>query len=220
MNLPAAFFPNWLLLICAIMGLLICVWAVKREKWQQLSQAEINSWLACSVIVLMIWQLKAQIYAGLTFHILGVAALTLIAGPNRTLLSIATLVGLHLSFGSGDIRSWGLSFLLVGALPVLSTQAILHFAQRQFSPNLFVYIFVNCFAAGAISMWLFGLVNSTLLLFFNAYPASFLIDDALPVYFLMGWPEAFITGLNLTLLIVWRPEWVSSFNDRVYLQKR
>ena len=220
MNLPAVFFPSWLLLASAFLGLLTCAWATRREKWQQLSQDEINSWLACSLTVLLIWQLKAQIYAGLAFHILGIAALTLIAGPYRALLSTAALVAIHLIGDTGDIASWGLSFWLVGALPVCVTQVILHFAQRRFSPNFFVYIFINCFAAGAISMWLFGLVNSGLLFLANAYSGSFLFDNVIPVYFLMGWPEAFITGLNLTLLVVWRPEWVSSFNDRVYLQKR
>lgn len=220
MNLPAAVFPSWFLLIGALLGLVACAWAIKQEKWQQLSTSEIHSWLACTVIILMIWQLKAQVYAGLSFHILGGTALTLIAGPYRALLSIATLIAIQFSLGSGDLTYWGLSFWLIGALPVLTTQSILHFAQRQFSPNLFVYIFVNCFAAGAISMWLFGLANCVLLFSFAAYSGSFLFEEALPVYFLMGWPEAFMTGLNLTLLVIWRPEWVSSFNDRLYLQKR
>ncbi|MGL4996064.1 MAG: energy-coupling factor ABC transporter permease [Deefgea sp.] len=220
MNLPATFFPNWLLLSTALLGLLTCGWAIKKEKWQDLAPAQINSWLACSVILLIIWQLKAQIHAGLAFHILGATALTLIAGPYRALLSIATLISIDLSFGSGDLINWGLSFWLIGALPILTTQSILHFAQRSLSPNFFVYIFVNCFAAGAISMWLFGLANCTLLYFANAYSGSFLFEETMPVYFLMGWPEAFLTGLNLTLLVIWRPEWVSSFNDRLYLQKR
>ncbi|WP_027468055.1 energy-coupling factor ABC transporter permease [Deefgea rivuli] len=220
MNLPATFFPAWLLIISAIMGFIACGWAIRLEKWLQLPQAQINSWLCCSVIVLMAWQLKAQVHHGLAFHLLGVSALTLIAGPRRALLSIAVLLAIDLGFGHGDLATWGLSLWLIGLLPISITHGLLRFAQTKFSPNFFVYIFVNCFAAGALSMWLVGLSICALLSLVGAYPADFLFDETLPFYFLMGWPEAFITGLNLTLLVVWRPEWVNSFNDRVYLQRK
>lgn len=220
MNFPAGIFPTWLIVISTIGALLACAWATQKEQWKELSQAHISSWLCCSLVILLTWQLKAQIHAGIAFHILGSTALTLIAGPFRALLSMAVLLGIDFGFGQDDFSNWGLSFWLIAALPIFSTQSILILAQRFFSPNLFVYIFVNCFAAGAVSMWLFGLANCTLLFFMAAYPAQFLFEEMLPIYFLMGWPEAFITGLNLTLLVVWQPAWVSSFNDRVYLQKR
>ena len=220
MNLPASFFPHWLLILSALSSVMLCGWAAKKETWHTLNQTQITSWLCCSVILLLTWQLKAQIYAGIAFHILGATALTLIAGPYRALLSMAALLGMDLGLTGGDIASWGLSFWLIGVLPVLSTQSLLLFAQNRFSPNLFVYIFVNCFAAGAISMWLFGIANCILLYLTKAYSPQFLFEEMLPIYFLMGWPEAFITGLNLTLLVIWRPEWVISFNDRLYLQKR
>jgi len=220
MNLPAGLLPSWLLLFSTLGALMVCGWAIKQERWPTLSQAQMTSWLCCSVILLLTWQLKAQIHAGLAFHILGGTALTLIAGSYRALLSLAVLLAIDLGFGHGDIASWGLSFWLIGVLPVLTTQLILRFARRYFSPNFFVYIFVNCFAAGAVTMWIFGLVNCSLLFLVTAYSAQFLFEEMLPIYFLMGWPEAFMTGLNLTLLVVWRPEWVHSFNDRVYLQKR
>ena len=105
-------------------------------------------------------------------------------------------------------------------MPIAITHGLLRFAQRRFSPNFFVYIFINCFAAGAISMWLVGLSLCALLAAIGAYPSDFLFNEMLPFYFLMGWPEAFITGLNLTLLVVWRPDGVSSFNDQLYLQKK
>jgi uncharacterized membrane protein len=39
----------------------------------------------------------------------------------------------------------------------------------------------------------------------------------LPFYFLMDWAEAFATGMMVTLMVVYRPEWVATFDDARYL---
>ena len=41
-----------------------------------------------------------------------------------------------------------------------------------------------------------------------------------PYYFMLGFPEAFTTGFNLTVLVIWRPQWVASFDDSFYLLKK
>ena len=35
----------------------------------------------------------------------------------------------------------------------------------------------------------------------------------------MLFPEGFLNGMLMTILVVYRPEWVSSFDDREYLNK-
>jgi uncharacterized membrane protein len=37
---------------------------------------------------------------------------------------------------------------------------------------------------------------------------------------LLSWPEAFTTGLMLTLLVVYKPQWVSTFDDERYLNDK
>jgi len=36
----------------------------------------------------------------------------------------------------------------------------------------------------------------------------------------MGWSEAFISGMLVTVMVVWRPQWVATFSDERYLLRR
>jgi uncharacterized membrane protein len=49
------------------------------------------------------------------------------------------------------------------------------------------------------------------------YPAPTLLDDYLPYYFLLGFAEAWLNGALITLMVVYAPHWVGSFDDRHYL---
>ena len=34
---------------------------------------------------------------------------------------------------------------------------------------------------------------------------------------LMAWSEAFISGMLMTVMVVWKPQWVATFSDQKYL---
>jgi uncharacterized membrane protein len=36
----------------------------------------------------------------------------------------------------------------------------------------------------------------------------------------MAWGEAFTTGALVTLMVVWKPEWIATFSDQRYLAPR
>ena len=58
---------------------------------------------------------------------------------------------------------------------------------------------------------------SGLLWLADVYPAIALVDDYLPYYFLLGFAEAWLNGAMVTLMVVYVPHWVDSFDDRRYL---
>jgi uncharacterized membrane protein len=216
--MPPLYADSWLILGWGL-SLLLLIHALRREQWRSISPSHLSAWLASCVIILLLWHLKAQVQAGIAFHILGTTALTLIAGRNRALLGIAAILALQALFSYIDWQHWGLLCLLQGATPAYLTSYLLNWAQRKLPLNYFVYIFFNCFAAAALSMWAYGIAHIAVLALSGSYDATFLTEEILPYYLLMGWPEAFSTGLNLTLLVVWQPQWVYSFDDSKYLQK-
>lgn len=220
MNLPASLLPDdWLWL-----GILLAGYAVYRairlENWARLTSAQITSWLGASVLMLLAWQLSAHIRPGLNLHLLGTTLLTLIAGPHRALLGVAGGLAVVSLTGQHDYASWGINVLLMGELPVWLTATALQLARRHLPPNFFVYIFINGFLLGAICQWLINVAASALLAGAGAYSLDFLMDEHLPYAFLLGWSEAFTTGFLATLLVIYRPSWVSTFDDTFYLFRR
>ena len=51
----------------------------------------------------------------------------------------------------------------------------------------------------------------------GAYSAEFLWSEYLPFFLLLGFSEAWISGAVITLMVVYRPDWVAAFDDRRYL---
>ncbi|SMC28893.1 Uncharacterized membrane protein [Andreprevotia lacus DSM 23236] len=217
MNLAAAQFPDDILAVAGVLAAVLLVRAAWRIPWLTQTQHALTGWFGATVVVLGMWQLKASIQPGLSFHLLGATALTLIAGRDRALLSIAAILAGEAAYAHGEWASLGLNWL-VCSTPVWITVLLLRLSRARMPANYFVYIFFNAFAAGAIGMWLTGLVTCVLLGTAGAYPFSFLLEEQLPYYFLMGWPEAFSTGLNLSILVVYRPQWVTTFDDDFYLR--
>ncbi|WP_157669586.1 energy-coupling factor ABC transporter permease [Chitinibacter sp. GC72] len=215
---PALYSSTWLLMGWAVMG--FALWhALRAENWSRIAPTHVTGWLAACVIILLSWQLRAQIQSGIAFHLLGSTALCLIAGQHRALLGMAAVVLISALFGHLDWTQIALVWLLKAAVPIWICSLLLAWAQKKLVHNYFVYIFLNSFGAAALGMWVFGLLHCLVLASSGFYEWGFLQEEILPYYFLMGWPEAFATGLNLTLLVVWQPQWVSSFDDRKYLQK-
>jgi uncharacterized membrane protein len=52
------------------------------------------------------------------------------------------------------------------------------------------------------------------------YSFQYLAADYLPWFALMAWAEAFTTGAAITLMVVYRPAWVATFDDARYLRRR
>ena len=65
-------------------------------------------------------------------------------------------------------------------------------------------VFQGLVAAGAL--WLAG-----------AYSLEMLTTEYLPYFALLGFAEAWLSGAFITLFVVYKPEWVHTFDDARYL---
>ena len=112
----------------------------------------------------------------------------------------------------------GMGFTNVASAEQASTLA-LRLAQRYLPAHLFVYVFVNAFLAGGLSLIVAAASGMALLWLLGVYDWPYLLDNALPFYFLLSWSEAFTSGLVLSIMVVYRPQWVRSFDDSRYLAR-
>ncbi len=218
MNLTSTLLPPaWYWLSLLVAGGLIA-WSVYGAPWGRLRQNSFShAWLGSIVALFTLWQIRAGIEPGLGFHLLGASACTLMFGPQLALVAMALVVALSAVAGTLDAWSIPVNVLLMGAVPVGVSTLALRATERWLPSHFFIYIFGNAFFGAALAMVVTGLMASALLVGADAYPAEYLRSSYLPWYLLMSWAEAFTTGAAITLLVVYRPDWVSTFDDRRYL---
>ena len=213
-NIPA----DWLIPLWAIAALLFLV-MVKRLDWKHLRQADdLNIFLGATVAVLGLWMIHTGIRPGLSFHLLGASALTLMFGPWFALLALG-LINTALAFWHGQINALPINWLIYGALPILFSWRLYRFVDQRLTNHFFVYIFINAFFGAALAASLTGLASTAFLTLSEAYTLDYLLDQYLPYCLLMAWAEAFSTGMLITVIVVYKPTWSATFDDRRYLNR-
>ncbi|WP_298602751.1 energy-coupling factor ABC transporter permease [Zoogloea sp.] len=204
-----------------IVGVGVAVWVVRTAPWHRLQDGhQLNALLGAAVILTLLWSLNAGVYPGLNLHLLGAMATTLIFGPQLALVVLAlALVGITLN-GSIEWSAYPINLLGMAVIPVAVSRAYSHLVGRWLPKHFFVYIFVNAFIGAALIVLIQGCVASLGLAAAGAYPVDLLLSDYLPFFLLLGFAEAWLSGMTLTLLVVYCPEWVASFDDRSYLMNK
>ncbi len=207
-----------LLDVLAGLGLL---WLLRQAPWGRLNEgAKINAWLGASIVIAAVWLLKAGVRPNLHLHMLGATALTLMVGPYFALLGLLITLFAVTWLGIGDWQNLAVNWLLMAWIPVWVTYALLRLCQRYLPPNYFVYIFINAFIGGALAMLATGAAAGLFHWLAGTYSTDILMEEYLPFYLLLAFSEAFSTGMALTMFVVYRPQWVMTFDDELYLRKR
>lgn len=220
MNLTDSLIPHsWLiapLLLCAA----VVVRTLLAAPWGVLNKPGIlNLMLGASVVVLALWQMKAGIKPGLNLHLLGATALTLLFGPWFAILGL-TLALFIATLWDGNWRAFALNDLIMVVLPVTVSWWIYRLVDSRLPNHFFIYIFLNAFFGAGVAVAGVGFAATGALVLAGAYPLAYLLEHYLPYYLLMAWSEAVTTGMIITLMVVYRPQWVATFDDKHYIDHK
>lgn len=191
---------------------------VRRGPWARLKDSEIfNVWLGMIVILVLIWSLKAGVKPGLSFHLLGGMVFTLCFGPWVAFVGLSlVLAGITLN-GEAGWLSFGMNALLMAGVSVTVSHGVFRLVDRYLPKHFFVYVFVNGFFGAAITQLAVGFVASLVLGVSGTYGFAELFEDYLPYFLLLGFSEAWLSGMVMTLFVVYRPSWAGTFDDSRYL---
>jgi uncharacterized membrane protein len=222
MNFPDALFPDSWAFGAVVPLLLALAWCLRTAPWQRLADAgQSNIWLGTLVVLTLIWSMKAGVRPGLNLHLLGATVLTLMFGRQLAIIGFCVvLAAVTLNQDLRGIDAWqmfALNALVLAVFPVLVADRIRQLVERHLPANLFIYVFITAFFGAAVTVVATGLLASVLLWLGGAYPAEMLFDDYFPYYILLGFSEAWLNGAVVTLMVVYAPHWVGSFDDRRYL---
>ena len=157
---------------------------------------------------------------GSRFTCSGVGALTLVVGPELALLGSAVAIALLLAVRGGLWINAGLAFVTMAAVPVVVTWLVLRFAERRLPPNFFVYIFVAAFFGAGLAYGAGGLCGATALALGAGRSPVLVFGEYVPYFVYLAFAEATLSGMVLTLAVVYRPQWVATFDDDRYLKGR
>lgn len=222
MNFPDALFPHAWALGAFVPMLAAWLWCIGTAPWTRLADSgQFNVWLGTVVLLALVWSMKAGVKPGLDLHLLGATMFTLMFGRQLAIIGLSlVLAAVTLNHALLDHPAWlayGLNALVLAVFPPLLADAIRRGVERYLPANLFVFVFVATFFGAAATVVATGLLASGLLWLADVYPASALVDDYLPYYVLLGFAEAWLNGAMVTLMVVYLPHWVGSFDDRRYL---
>jgi uncharacterized membrane protein len=205
----------WAALVAWAIVLVRSLW---RAPWRRLQDTDLlNVWLGMIVLLTLIWSMKAGVKPGLALHLLGATVFTLSFGPALAFIGLSlVMLGVTLNGAVGWL-AYPLNALLLAGGGVAISQGLYRLIVALMPRHFFVYVFINSFLGSALTVFGVGLLASVFLAVAGAYPWDYLLDEYLPYFLLLGFAEAWLSGMVMTLFVVYRPHWVMTFDDRHYL---
>lgn len=196
----------------------VLIQSIRKAPWRSLLRFErLNIFLAACAFLVVLWSLRAGVSQGLALHYLGVTTLTLVFGwPLAVLGSGVVLAVLGLAKGL-DWAAFGINAWVTGVVPVLLTHALHRLVDRRLPKNFFIYLYLCAFLGGMLAILASAVLVAGLLALSGAYPVAKISYEYLAYLPLLVLPEGILNGMVMTMLLVLKPEWVSSFDADAYL---
>ncbi|HEY8908583.1 MAG TPA: hypothetical protein VIM63_21410 [Rhodoferax sp.] len=107
-----------------------------------------------------------------------------------------------------DLTVW------LGVVPATLALAMGWAVRRWIGPHLFVYILGRAFLGTAVCVFVAGVLAQ-----FSGHSMPG-IDDSLSLvaHWLIAWGDAFLTGMFTAIMVAFKPEWLATWSDQLYLK--
>ena len=171
-------------------------------------------WLAWAAVLPLLWGADRYAAMPIVQPLSGAALLVLCAGwplAMLALLPVAAVTGWmgNLGWAEGLHRA-----VWLGVVPGTLALGLGALVRRWLPPHLFIYILGRGFFATLLGATLAGAAAMLL----SPLPAGISADDLLLARALAASGEAFITGMLVAIFVAFRPHWLATYSDRLYLQ--
>ncbi len=219
MDIPAGLLPGSYLLSAAVLYALLMLFALSTAPWSKIRDSEAQQvYFGAIVMVTVLWIMRGGIQPGLDYHPLMVTALTLLFEWQFALFAVSLVLAITTWQGAAGWEAFGVNALVMGVVPILFSRVLLYVCQRRLPHNFFIYVFINAFLAGAVSILLAGLASGLVQQLAAVQPGDTLVNNFLVIFPMLMFGEGFLNGAALSLVVAYRPAWVATFHDRWYLQ--
>ncbi len=201
--------------VACVLCLALAAWLAP---WRRFGDGrQLHLFAGVTVGLMVLWAIRTAVLPGLEFHLLGMTTVTLMLGWSLAVLAGAVALLAVTVAGFGDWSALPVNALLTVAVPATVTQSLLVLVRSALPKHFFVYVFINAFLTGGIVVLAAGYLAAWILVGSDAVSLADLRQGFLPFFPLMLFPEAFVNGFLMSVMVGLRPEWVSSFRDEEYL---
>ena len=206
-------------MLAAFCLLLIAALLFNRDFWHELYNKAVPWPVAgASICVLaLLWQTDATVLDALSIHFLALTTLVLVFGLGLSALLFVLVMALQWLMTT---QSWDqlLVTLVCGWMVLALNYAFYLLCFYYLQRHLFIYLFVSAFLNSALGLVVFMLLQAWLQA--DQYSSHQLYEGYLIFIPLAALPEALLNGMAMTLLVIYKPEWVYTFYQRIYLTKK
>lgn len=214
---------TWLLVACGLLSLGVLALALAQRPWRVLltDHGLQHRWMAACVAAILLWQLRAQSVDWLTLHLMLTALLTLIF---KAPLALLTNLLANLSLVALGKVGWpllGVNVLITGVIPVTVMVSIWRLVDRFLPDNLMLFLFLCGFFGAALATLGTGLAGLGLVMLGATDPEAVHLAREYALFLPLLMPsEAFITGMLLSVLMIYHPQWVATFDSHRYIDTK
>lgn len=192
----------------------ICL-ALAMRPWRQLAQAGLwTPLLAALVLLPWFWALPRLHAMPLQLQFSGAVLVLLCLGwPLAVwILAAVSLIGTVLAPQDFEAQLSELFFL--GILPATLAVGLGAVLRRLLPRQPFIYILGRGFLGSALCLFAARALENAI----TAPGPLQSTDTPLVAQWLMAWGDAFITGLTVAIGVAFKPGWLATWSDRLYLQ--
>ena len=199
--------------LLAVAALLV---ALALKPWRVAAAAP-PAWpaLACWATMPLLWSLDRVAGTPLLQPLSGAGLLLLMLGWPLTVLALLPVLGLITLLSGLDAAEALHRTVWLGLVP--ATLALgLGAAMRRWLPHhLFIYILGRGFFGTALAVAGAGIAAALLF----GVPAELNLADVMLARGLTAFGDAFITGMLVAIFVAFRPHWLATYADRIYLPR-
>ncbi|MAD54968.1 MULTISPECIES: energy-coupling factor ABC transporter permease [unclassified Idiomarina] len=206
-----------LLLNIVALCILIATWM--NDNWRMLRRSRLLQHLlfGSAAIISFIWLFSAKLEQGLSIHFLLITTITLMLGFRYALLAGVAIVAVNSLHSNYPIASVGALYLSHIVIPAAVTYVAYAVIYHRLPRHPFIYIFLNAFIAAAVAIAATHLAHAAWALTTAMLTPKQVWENYLMITPLVMFPEALLNGMAVTLMVVYRPNWLVTFNDKQYI---
>jgi len=205
-----------LLALDLLLALSALALAVALQPWRSLTRSA-PPWpaLAWWAVLPLLWSLDAVTGMPLLQPLSGACVLLLMLGWPLAVLMLVPVIGVMMLMADLAALDALHRVVWLGLVPATLAMLVGAAMRRWLPKHLFVYILGRGFFATAMAVAGAGALAALL----YGVPANLNLDDVLLARGLAAWGDAFLTGGMAAIFVAFRPQWLATYTDHIYLPK-